>query len=91
MGISLVSSWSLMVFPRTRYQSHIFSTFFTNSLDKGIKCTLHKIADNTKLGEIDNMLMGRKAFQRDLDRQDQWTKYMTFNNVKLKALGYNCT
>ena len=58
-----------MVFLRGWYWDMF--NIFVGDMDSGIECTFSKFADNTKLSGVDNMLEGRHATQRDLDRLER--------------------
>ncbi|GAB0204420.1 hypothetical protein GRJ2_002907600 [Grus japonensis] len=69
-------------------QGLVLFNIFVGNMNSEIECTLNKFANDTKLCGVVDMLQGRDAIQRDLDRLEGWAHVnpMKFNKAKCKVL-----
>ena len=84
-----MSKWRLVMsgIPHRLVLGLVIFNIFLGDMDIGIKHTLSKITDDTELNDAVDMLEGRDAIQKELERLDRWAhaNLMKFNKAKCKA------
>jgi len=85
-----MSKWRLVssgIPQRLEMQSVSYNNFVGN-MNSEIECTLSRFADNIRLSGAVDMLGGKDAIQRDLDRLEKWAhaNLMKFNKTTCMVL-----
>ena len=87
---SFMSKWRPVTsgVPKASVLGLVLFNIFVSAMDNRNECTLSKFSNDSKSCGAVDMLEGRHAIQRDLDRPESWAhvNLMKVNNAKFKVL-----